>query len=369
MSKHIEKKTPPDAEARLEELDVREVSVVDRPANRRKWLIVKRNGKVETMSSNTIGLADLMSLNSAGSEVEKSLQAEVLKATTSILEQLSKLASASKEMTTKDAPSEVLQELLQIAESVDALSEELAKVASAEESGESNEQAPASDTEKGTLGSAVVKATEMMMQLVNKVKELSADADKIPAPVLQSMKKIAALIRKAVGSAEQDQADQAQQEAAPAQQEAAPAQADSSPESSEKKKSKWYVEGESSDDPLIVMELLDGTTKKARLSDLETSAANLMAIIEKVKASQKSGGSPAPGAEDIAKALEPQFKSIQDRNSSLTKDLQAKIEALQKNVDSLMGANPGGSGDEEPPATSDQCQPVEKRLWSGLFPW
>ena len=36
-------KTPNAAEAKLTDLDVREVSVVDRPANKRRFLIVKRD--------------------------------------------------------------------------------------------------------------------------------------------------------------------------------------------------------------------------------------------------------------------------------------------------------------------------------------
>lgn len=362
------------AKAELIDLEVDEVSVVDRGANLRRYLITKNeSGDLVMKTEEPMGTkkkvkkadeSDLSSILFGGEGwdddssdtsdemvvITKGLKTEIEAALQKIMGKLSKIAGKAKDIK-KDVPSDVLTELSTIAEAVEALANQLSKDAD----GGTETTEKASD-----FGSMVIDATEALVAAANEIKALDDDTTEIPAALVDAIKKVAVMLMKAIERAGEE-ADDAEPDA------------DDDAEVEQNDVAKMFgfevfrvVQKDKDGKTQVVIKKADGKLKKMKLARFRKSVEYLTSLLKDL--------------EDTPADKEETKKAVVEGLSGVTELLDTKLaevmkavekigegqEAIKKRQDDFETANPGGNG--EPGEDVDVItEPVEKSLWSGVL--
>ena len=379
-------KAPKGAQAELTNLEVREVSLVDRPANKRKFLIVKRDEQgnpaltVEdqdmqnTANEGNATFIDILGMgDSAGqtqdtpqdntSEVEvvdlpddqpAGHQLPIAKAVTEALQQLTGLANTGKINKSYNE-----QETAEISKVADAL------VQLADKMGASVD-APELEA-GGDVVTSVIKATEQLVKVANDVKKLG-DTD-VPTSVADSLKSASLMLAKSIGSTTQEE-DQEQPE-----------------QPGEEPIIKAYIDpSDSSEDPMIVIEEVTkagAKMKKVRLNQFDKAVQILQSLLSELKGEETKGmggkGKKKVNKseddtdlstlrEDLNKALQKGFAKLEERVDEkldgLKSDLNGQVESVSKRLDGVINAAPAGNADDED--TSEEINKNSDNMWGSL---
>jgi len=404
-------KTPKDAEAKLTDLDVREVSVVDRPANKRRFLIVKRDGgglavirTEEKMSKRAIpraaaeefghilltdddqddratilkdeDLADLIGAEEgdgpdedASDEdedaeiepIEKGMVADAIKITKAALSKLMAVVNKlkkGKEAGAKPDPA-TLSVVRQVAAALTAMVEKLGEAGGKGDKGKGKEQ----DSDEGDKGDKTEKAAKdaltvctaavgSLTNAINQLKELEADGD-VPPPVLNALRACATSLAAlagdegAAGAGDEEQGDKGKK-----------GKPFGKPEDEEKGKTEKAARPEvflkrgNDADPEVIIKV--GTKmKRTRLSLFKKAVEMLAEILKELSPSDQDRAKDSKANQDFQRAMLAKLDGIVGE----VKKVSTRVEDLES------GGRPAGT-DEDPP------KPIEKKakgLWSGLL--
>jgi len=371
-------KVPREAEAILTDLDVKEVSLVDRPANKRRFLVVKRDDgrlavvrKMEdnNMKTNTANNADAATsdfdleniakddlaelfgdlldgddqddnpppdedldpppdLEIIEKVMNKELATNVIKAAIQhLLPVVNKLKSSADKSQKLDVSQvaivkKVSQALLGLAGKMKGKPEE-----------ESDKKGGKEDkTEKVAKDAlaAITAVIEKLMGVVNTLKALG-ESDDIPAGVVSEIQATATALNSIASSYENP------------------------PTSGKEKKvekMEIFSNKKSSDgDTEVVIKSAKGNLKRVKLTKLKNAISTLQDIIKELE-----DGTPTPKPADVAKNDDAVMKAI----SELSTKIETKIDEVAKRVEAVEKAAPAGS---------ESTTPIEKRngLWSSVF--
>ena len=340
---------PAGAVAELEDLEVQEVSLVDRPANKRPWIITKRDGSNSALEvfgmgkqQSSAGILEMLGFNSGSQQVKKNevpadfnnlvinkaLLPQVQQNVELALKKLTELSN--QEVTKADVPDEWLARFEEICMAMEQLHAELGgdgEMPSAQE-----DMAP---EEKRDLNALVKSACARLLEVANEMKSLDKNTPALPESVIKGIKEVAALLKTVNKDDEGGQTDKGDKE--------------------ETQKLEVF-KGVGEEVILKAGDKLFQTT----LKELEKMRNNFDKLIEKLNGKAKTEKSV--GAE-LAKG----FELLEKRSSEKTEEIKSEISALAKRLDKIEGANPGGNGGsaEETPA-SDKTE-VTKSFWSSVF--
>lgn len=373
--------TPKQTPAELENLDVREVSVVDRPANRRRFLIVKREGGLaveETMPNQTqvqkdeTGLLEVLGLGdettdagSAGQTADASTGVEdeeivlvekgtkaTAAAANKLIARFTKLANALKKACEKgdETPATVASEMKSLVKMCRGIAGKLGSAKTAKAG--AAKQVKASDAAK-----VVAECLKQLMDLSTKLKA-AGDADVTPE-AMGVMEAVCEALDALMS-----------EEAAP------PASGPPAAQSDKGKGKGGETDGEpaaKAEEPLEVYKRqtpegvevvlkVGAKMKKMRLNQFEKALETLNSLLKELKG---EAAQPAPAAKvDPAATV---TKAVEDLGAKVEQMLAAKLEPLAKRIEAVENASPGGNGDAEPHET---VEPVSKRganIWGGVF--
>lgn len=384
ITKRTTKQTPDGAEAELEDLDVREVSVVDKPANQRRFLVIKseETGGVtvtleanampenqnqvasqdtEAQSLDAMGLMDFLGLTVTKNEEPpqteppvdapkleegQSLQGQVHALTKGLLQRLTKAAGDLKE--DQEPSPEAVQELAQIAKGLDFFAGQIPH--------EEGEVEIVQDDLEGGPKVLTHKALDHVMKATNAAKQIAQDAEHIPAEIPARLQAARILLEKAVG-VEVSEEPEAQE---------APAL-----EGVEIFKAHGQ---DASDDPELILKV-GAKMKKTRLSAFKKAIDLLSSILAELDGAEKVDESEKVTKaedQDLTGKLEKGFSLLEGRLSSqiaeALKPLTGQIDAVQKRVDDMASANPGGRGDTGPEEVHKQEDPAPpSNFWAGVL--
>lgn len=386
----------PTADAELEELEVREVSLVDRPANRRKFLITKRDdGNLsiqreeqemgnqvksgqEATTKNTdqgINLLDILGLSipeiqepsasvelpGSGEPVEKTAQPQVVKSVTAILARLTKVASQCKGEQ-KSVPDGVVRELAAVAQVINELASELAG---------GDPGAEKATKAEGNLEQVVTKAIDMLMKVAEQVKGMDPATEKFPEGVAKALKTVASLLESAAASSGGDKQDAPGQEKAPEQ---GAEEADKKKEPAKKNAEEVLEVFVSADDPNEIILKAGAKMKKARLNQFRKAVDTLSSLLKELEGGEAE---PEKGKETTKKSMGDQDLSealaglVGPKLEEFMGKISEQLEGITKRVDDVESGNPGGAGDSDPaesstPApTKKSLQPTDPGFWDG----
>lgn len=386
-------KKEPDAE--LQELEVREVSIVDRPANLRPWYVVKRDAGVVTiqeenmpkkptekgdqdlvskirdaLGDEVVEVMDLLDLTKeqddsskpgAGDdeEVNKVSKADALKKVEAAVGKLMPIVNAAKSGEVKP----------EVADAIKAIAGDLRDLAKGLSSGSDEDDSSDEETDKGAIEGVITKALERLMKVVTLLK---ADGDEIPGDLPKEIKAIAAMLMAAAaqasgGKEEEEQKSEDDDEADDDEEEGGDKETDL----------RAFVVGKSDDDPEVLLvraekgadasEVLaqvfkaGAKIKRARLSKLMEAYKILGVILTEVgalkpekKKTQKVAPPPPPAPPPVDAGLLEMMKSTQDTLASVS----ATMEKLGQRIATLESGEGTPEGDGEP---------VKKKisLWGG----
>jgi len=349
------------AKARLEDLEVNEVSIVDSGANNRKYLIVKNKEGDLSLMENPMAdqivtevkkeqsLAELLfdgeGWDNAPAVVSKS---SVHEAVTKIVGRLSKAAGAAKGQ--ESAPEALAKELGVIADTVDALATQL----------DAEILQKSVDIPDDEFESLVVSAVEVLVKSINSVNQLADDATEIPEDITKSLHVVSSTIRKAL------------KPIVPVVEEVAPVVVVETPVVApiEKKQEEDLLgfkvlkavgevdeEGE-----LLVVIKAGAKMKQVRLSKFREAVSRLVKILSELEGdfqqtTKQTEVVVSAGFEDIKKQLEVMTKQHADTQEALV--------VLQKKQALIEEENPGSNG--APP--EETSVPIEKKenLFSNII--
>jgi hypothetical protein len=384
---------PKDAEARLTDLDVREVSVVDRPANKRRFLIVKRDngglavirteeamprtaiprdaaeefGHILESDDEPVGIlkdediADLFDATGepddaedadAGAEekpeleaIEKGMAAEAAKIAKAAVQRLMSVANklkAQKEGSAKLAPP-LANDVRTVAKALAALAEKI--------SGKGDKgKAPAEGTEKAAKDAlaVVTAALEKLMSTASKLQALEADAD-VPPAIAGDLRAIATALTALVSAApaEEEMGGGKKGKGKPAPEEEPTAKSLAKPE--------VFIAKADSDDPEIIIKA-GRKMKRTRFSLFKKAVEMLQEVLRELEETQS-----APAGKKPSKA-EKSDEDFQQKMLDKLDGIKEEVGKVNKRVDELETARPTGTDDDPP-------KPVEKRqsMWGNVL--
>jgi len=382
-------KTPNAAEAKLTDLDVREVSVVDRPANKRRFLIVKRDEGLavirteETMSRTAIpraeaeefghillsddgavgilkdeDLAELVGADDGDAEAEEDedvdaedevIEKGAVSDTVSIAKAaLAKLmAVVNKLKKEKEAggkpDSSVLSVVRQVAAALTALVEKLG-----DSDGKGKDKDKEEDTTEKAAKDALAVCTAAIGSLtnaINQLKDAEADGD-VPPPVINVLRAVANALSGLAGgdggnTEEEDKGKGKGKGKKPPVEET---EKQSRPEV-------FMKRGDESADPEVMIKV--GTKmKRTRLSLFKKAVEMLADILKELSPSDQDRAKGSKANQDFQRAMLEKLDGI-----------GASVGKVVKRVDELeAGGRPLGADDD--PKVVEKKQ---KGFWSGIL--
>jgi len=403
----------PNAEARLEDLDVREVSVVDRPANKRKFLIVKsvdglevirmeegmpRNAipanRAEEMGFVPVPVQDepapvakeedtddsLLDLFGFGDDLDpenpdvvddgdddgevvivtKGVKAMALKETNAALQNMMKVTNTLRGLAEKsgEVSKEVAAQFGQISEAITAT---LAKMG--EKGGDGDDKDAAHKAADAAAVFAACKATvERLMACVNKIKALDDNAEEIPADVKADLAKIAkalGIMAQKFGGAGDTQDDKGDD------------QADKGKAQKREGLEIFLKHGSDGDDPEVILKA-GAKMRRARLSKLKAAIKALNEVLIELDPSEKldddDGKDDKKGKKKPAKKSEgPSLgEKLVGAITTLTEKvdgLGTQVQDITKRVGEMEDTRPAGATNDDPPAEVQKKQ----SMWSGII--
>jgi hypothetical protein len=377
---------------RLEDLDVREVSVVDKPANDSPFLVVKSlDGKLVfqlkeskhmpgTQNQEGGDILDLLGLGfgsdsnggaapDAGAasgdpsvplEIEKSsFRTAVEQAINTIMQKLTKAATDLGDEPTED----------QIG-AVDWVAKALAALADKLGEGEGEAIEPGD-----TISASVLKATNSLMGAAALVKELDEEADTAPDAVPGTLRAVASLLTKAIEDVKKAQKPNANPDDGTVSDHAG-ANADGSTSVGQPEQLEVFVSKAADGNHMLILKR-GAKMKKARLNQLKKAIETLNSILSELQGDEGGddagkGKTQKAAAPDIAQQLAKGFEALEGRiGEKITEALKPVNEALEtvtKRVDDIDGETSGGNGEGDPEETkvvkNDGAKPG---MWDSLF--
>jgi hypothetical protein len=380
-------KTPNAAEAKLTDLDVREVSVVDRPANKRRFLIVKRDEGLavirteETMSRTAIpraeaeefghillsddgavgilkdeDLAELVGADDGDAEAEEDedvdaedevIEKGAVSDTVSIAKAaLAKLmAVVNKLKKEKEAggkpDSSVLSVVRQVAAALTALVEKLG-----DSDGKGKDKDKEEDTTEKAAKDALAVCTAAIGSLtnaINQLKDAEADGD-VPPPVINVLRAVANALSGLAGGDGGNTEEEGKGKG----------KGKKPPVEETEKQSRLEVfmkRGDESADPEVMIKV--GTKmKRTRLSLFKKAVEMLADILKELSPSDQDRAKGSKANQDFQRAMLEKLDGI-----------GASVGKVVKRVDELeAGGRPAGADDD--PKVVEKKQ---KGLWSGIL--
>lgn len=392
-------RTKQEAEAELEELDVREVSLVDRPANKKKFLIIKR-ARQKTLEDEEMEFSEILKGDSDASLLEllglsdgtvedtqdsdeiditfddtldfdvitKGNVQELAKAVSLLVGRLAKAVNSLKSQKAEPG-SQLVRELQTIAQAIVSVIERL---------GDSGPEK--SDTEKADgpgLLKAASSALQSMMQVAAKLKELGG-ADSVPSAIIAKLKSAAESLLKAIGTGSSGGKDKK-----PAgQQQEDDAGSSDSEDDSEKRKTKKrddklqiFVCNKEEENPEIIIKA-GAKMRKARLNQFEKAVETLMSLLKELKGDQEDEGKKRKSVSknssmDLNEALSKGFEVLESRlgekMDDAIKGLKGQVEEVAKRVEEVETGVAPGKGDADVTEVEKDTVKKQEGFWSNLF--
>lgn len=391
-----------EADAELEELDVREVSIVDRPANKRRFLIVKRAGEPEEDMPNKVevikdedSLLDLLGLGDAAGDsditdedetpevtieefdlevITKAAIAETMKVVNAMVGRLSKVVSTlkgsggDKEAEKAEVSEKTLSEIQSIAKTLGALADKLGS----DEKGDEKEAAKKADA--STLAKVCGGALQQLMSVSAKLKGIDKGADEVPTAIVQTIGSVAVALAKAVSAGEKEPSKGGDKDAAKE-----PAKGGDKKDPTElrdkeraQKRLQIFVTKSDDEDPEIIIKA-GAKMKRSRLNQFKKAVETLMSLLKELEGDQ--GGSDAKKdtkgvtkSEDSDSINEKLVKGFELLESKLGEKIAAALEPVTKRLDEIDNTVPPGNGDAD--ATETKPEEVKKSgdgFWSSVF--
>jgi cation transport regulator ChaB len=405
MPTPAKKKVPPGAEARLDDLDVREVSVVDRPANKKRFLIVKRRDGnlavleekmprqaiartdaerygLERIEEEEVVVKDEDQDDDAGSfldildlvdvdvdeeeeaepdEEEEEPELEVVEKTKAgaaaakvkaWLGQLSAIVSQLKKLAGKDLPGPVKSRIASIAKAITAF-------VGAGEGGDDKDDDKAEKASADTALRAASGALQKLMSAAAKLKAADKASD-VPSGVVKQLSAVAALLAKAGagGGGKDDKEDDKDEPAAD--------------DKDKKTKKRLEVYVSKGDGEMEIIFKAGRKMKKARLNQFRKAVETLKGLLDELEGADGDDKATKKSVEAaVTKALEGFSAKLGKAMDKLTETLDGKISDVNKRVDDLDNTRPAGEGDEDTDdAKTEQQTEINKSkkgMWSNLL--
>ena len=341
----------------LDGLDVREVSVVDRPANKRRFLIVKRAEdvmpKIE-VSHDADFLTEILKLAGAddAESTAKAAAGELSRAVAEVVGKLSKTVATIKTEFDKagadksKVPESVAADLRDVQQALSTIADALGK------KGEAPQAKAAGDALQ-----VCTQALEQLMALTEKLKGLG-EADAVPGDVADAIKAVAELLGGLEMSADGGKAPakDGPKDGPPK----GPPQAGSKGPAGEADKDangeatiKAFVsKGDS--DPEIILKI-GSKMSKTRLSKLKSAVDTMISLVKELEGeADKDAKAIGKLAHATATLITPPVVDTvaiaKAASDSVAKLLGEKLDPLAKRLDALEGGNHGGNGEADPPA-------------------
>lgn len=417
-------KKNPDAE--LEDLDVREVSIVDRPAIKRKFLIVKRQGgdlgvirledqempeakqvedqelEIEEIDMEDVikedeeegSILDMLDVeedvvaedavkadedsSDEAEIVEKAVKADAVKRATALTAKLMSLVNKLKGMSKKEEagklPTSVTNEIRSIVQALTAMVASLTKGEPSKPAKKEEDTEVTNRQDPKVVAGAIKIATaalERMMSAVNRLKELDDDVTKIPSAIINELRGIATELNRIVtrygypAKAKAKKTEEGQEETL-----------------------KAFISDDGTGDPEIILVSKAGAKMKhSRLSAFEKAVNTLMTLLNEIKGenkkdkketkksdeedpdmSDKDKGhegdkATASTTKDWMEGITKQIGELATKFEELSKGLTGQVEALSKKVEEAETI-PAGEGDGDPAPTE-----TKKSFWAGrIYP-
>lgn len=379
-------KVPKGAKNELKDLTVKEVSLVDRGANKQKFLIIKRDesgNTIETLENSEMIIEDTNSdfLDLLGLDDKTSVQ-EVTKTdnTTSDLEVVEledvsdDTAVDTSDLSVQKSVKGVIQTLTEIVnksksenkfdekstEEIKKVSEDLIKLAD-----QNGAKAETVQVEKSADSiKTVVKATEQFVKISNDIKKIDSSSE-IPQDIVDSLKSAATLLASSVNT----KVEKAEEQEVTT----VPEVVSEEPKAEEQIKV-FKTESEDSDPQLILK--AGAKMKQMRLSEFKKAVESLQNILKQIDGSAtlivKAVDEPFDQkafVDKIEKGLQKGFgqldKKLTTQLEETNKSLESKIEAITKSVEVIGKTTPAGNGD----ADNEEIQKNEQEkpgLWSSM---
>lgn len=349
---------PAGAVAELEDLEVQEVSLVDRPANKRPWIITKRAGSNSALEvlgmgkqQSSAGILEALGFGfGSGSQqvkknevpagfkkpvINKALLPQVQQNVELALKQLTELSN--QEVNKAEVPDEWLKQLMEVGMAMQQLLEALQGQMEGGEEGSEPQEDSMPEEKRDNLNELVKSACARLLEVANEMKSLDKNTPELPESVIKGIKEVAALL-KTVNKDEEEPTDKDDQE--------------------DKEETQKLEVFKGVGDEVIIKsgDKLFQTT----LKELEKMRNNFDKLIEKLNGKAKTEKS-------VGAQLAKGFELLEKRSGEKTEEIKNEISALAKRLDKIEGANPGGNGGsaEETPA-SDKTE-VSKSFWGSVF--
>lgn len=389
----------------LEDLEVREVSVVDKPANRRRFLIVKMEDVMAraaipaferdergwtgdpadpiVKTDGVDGEIDLLALaeemaeefsvpegdgETQDEEVSDGLEA-IFKATKAgdtakringLVATLTRAINAMKGLGDKPLTPTIGRALQTVARGLTMLAGE-------KEAGV-----------KKVAGGAVQAATtalEKLMQLASSLKEMDASAD-VPEAATGQMKGIASVLASILSQAEAGSTAPDKGKEKPAV-DAEKGKDKKKEEGGKKEEGKdKTTKSDDEDDPIIVFKA-GAKMRRARLSRFRKAVETLSMLLKELeegdqqelpargkdKDKKKTQKAETEIVEDLLEGITKAIEAIGGKLEEVNSSLQEQVGAVTKRLDELENVRPTGEGDDDPP------EPVEKKrsMWGNVI--
>jgi hypothetical protein len=335
-------------DAALENIDVREVSVVDRPAIRRKFLIVKRDTMEESMPDKVITDEDIFDAvdhilkdskdEETQEEIVKVTVGQTLKVLTASLQSLMASTKQIKALGDQPVTSEISSKLKSIAAAITGIvgaSDKTEKI-------------------KGTTLQAATTALDRLMSMVSKIKGMDASSD-LESSVAGELKAIASLI-----------GGMASQPAAKVEEKIEKEEEVIDEEIEEDLEVFKSLSSGDEEDPEIIIKA-GSKMKRQRLSAFRKAVDTLVSLLKELEGQpqekdEKMETKKAAVSEEWMAGITKTINEFTEKMSELGKSMTEKIEALQKRVDEFDNVRPSGEGDED-----EEIQEVKKNLWAGVL--
>jgi hypothetical protein len=391
-------------EAELEDLDVREVSVVDRPAIQRRFLIVKSDNPTEETMGTTrkalpaeearelqrkqeaaagqpptesddfldlLGIAEVPAPDqdkpAEQEEIQKMQSGEALRMATAALQSIMSVVETAKKAGDKPLDEKQAAAIKQAVGQIDVLASKIAggTKQEGEEEDEKDEEGKAKQEGKGededkeeAEKSALAKLTtglERMMAMVSRLKEMQADED-VPEKEGKELKAISGMLGSLLAKKEEPEKEDDPED---------------KKEPEDKKKAAdpaaplfdWQVfktAGEDTADPeIVIVDKAGAKMKRTRLSEFKKAVNTLSSILKELEGSVEKNDTRGHDPQLIEA-----IGKLQIGFDQFKKDMQGSVDDLGKRVQKMETVRPTGN-DGDPP------KPVEKgdddKFWAGIL--
>lgn len=370
-----------EADAELEDLDVREVSIVDRPAIKRRFLIVKRdNGpeedmpKVKVSKDEDSSLLDLL-FGSDDDKPDMDQDADIVldedidleaitktavegtgKIVSVMVGKLTKVVSTLKSAEAA-VPADAATEVKSIAKTLGGLVQKLGGKGADDK------------TEKAADSPALLKvcsaSLQQLMSAATKIKEISKSAEEVPAALIGSISVAAVALAKSVT------APKADAEAGSTADDTADDKGKTKTTKKDEPLFRVFVTKGDEDNPEIIVKA-GAKMKKLRLNQFRKAVSTLASLLKELegdtsdsdKGVQKSDVSEIVNA-GLAKGFELLEKKL---GATVTDTVKASIEAVTKRLEAVEDTVPAGNGDADATETKpDEVKKTEGGMWSSVF--